>query len=155
MVPMIAAPEDLARVLEIVEQVKENLRRRHLSFREDVPIGTMIETPSAALMADQLAGMCAFFSIGTNDLTQYTHAVDRVNPLVSGYYPSSSPAVEKLIRMAVEAAAAHDIPVSVCGESAADPELALRYVSMGIRTLSMAAVSLLEVKAALIGQENP
>ena len=155
MVPMIAAPEEMARVLEMVEQVKENLRRRHLSFREDVPIGTMIETPSAALMADQLAGMCAFFSIGTNDLTQYTHAVDRVNPLVSGYYPSSSPAVEKLIRMAVEAAAAHNIPVSVCGESAADPELALRYVSMGIRTLSMAAVSLLEVKAALIGQENP
>lgn len=150
MFPMIATAEELKLALEVVEQVKSQLRQKNIPFVENVPIGTMIETPAAALLSEQLAPLCSFFSIGTNDLTQYAHAADRVNPLVADYYPSFSLAVNTLIEMAVHAAQKNGISVSVCGESAANPSLAQHYVSMGIHTLSMAAVSLLEVKEFLM-----
>lgn len=153
MFPMIATEQEFATALQVLEDVKQQLNEKSIAFSPNVPVGTMIETPAAALLADRIAPLCDFFSIGTNDLTQYTHAADRVNPLVAGYYPQYSPAVHKLIEMAVSAAEQNGIPVSVCGEAAATPALARQYVSMGIHTLSMAAVSLLEVKETLM--ESP
>ncbi len=155
MFPMIATAEELKLALEVVEQVKLRLRQQNIPFAEDVPIGTMIETPAAAILADRLAPLCSFFSIGTNDLTQYAHAADRVNPLVADYYPAFSPAVNALIEMTLQAARSNGISVSVCGESAANPALAQHYVSMGIHTLSMASVSLLEVKESLMESSKP
>lgn len=150
MFPMIATPEEFQQAMQVVEQVKKQLWTRGVSFSEEVPIGTMIETPAAALMAEQLAPLCDFFSIGTNDLIQYAHAADRVNPLVAQYYPTFSPAVHALIQMAVDAANKNHISISVCGESAANPSIARHYVDMGIKNLSMAVVSLLEVKESLM-----
>ena len=155
MFPMVTTPEDLFAALEVVETVKQNLRARGILFNENVPMGIMIETPAAALMAHELAQHAAFFSIGTNDLVQYTHAVDRVNPLVEAYYPTHSQPVRKLMRMAVSCAQIAGIPVSVCGESAADPATAAEYVQFGIHTLSMSARSILEVKEALLEQSTP
>lgn len=150
MFPMIATPHELQQALDVVDSVKIELTQKNIPFCNNIPIGTMIETPAAAIMSAQLAPLCDFFSIGTNDLTQYAHAADRVNPLVSQYYPSFSPAVDALIQMTVQAAQNHNVGISVCGESAANPELALHYVNLGISTLSMAAVSLLEVKEFLM-----
>ena len=155
MFPMVTTPEDLFAALEVVETVKQNLRARGILFNENVAMGIMIETPAAALMAHELAQHAAFFSIGTNDLVQYTHAVDRVNPLVEAYYPTHSQPVRKLMRMAVSCAQIAGIPVSVCGESAADPATAAEYVQFGIHTLSMSARSILEVKEALLEQSTP
>ena len=153
MFPMVSTPAEMQAALDALETARETLRKRNVAFAETVEVGTMIETPAAALLAEPLAAMCSFFSIGTNDLTQYTHAADRVNPGVAAYYPVSSPAVTQLIRMTVQAAQKAGIPVSVCGESAADPALAAQYVRMGIHRLSMAAPSLLEVKEAILNME--
>ena len=110
----------------------------------------MVETPAAALLSDELAKRADFFSIGTNDLTQYVHAVDRINPAVTSYFTPASPAVLRLIRLIVGNAEQAGIPVSICGESAADPDLALLYVQAGIRRLSMSAPSILAVKERLM-----
>ncbi len=150
MFPMIATEQEFSVALAVLDEVKQQLNEKGIAFAQNVPVGTMIETPAAALLADRIAPLCDFFSIGTNDLTQYTHAADRVNPLVADYYPQYSEAVHKLIEMTVDAAQKNGISVSVCGETAATPELARRYVGMGIHTLSMAAVSLLEVKELLM-----
>ncbi|MEG0304136.1 MAG: phosphoenolpyruvate--protein phosphotransferase [Oscillospiraceae bacterium] len=153
MFPMVTTPEDLFAALVVVDEVKASLVERGVLFNANVPMGIMIETPAAALMAHELAQYSAFFSIGTNDLVQYTHAVDRVNPLVEAYYPTHSIPVRKLMRMAVSCAQIAGIPVSVCGESAADPQSAIEYVKFGISTLSMSARSILEVKEAILEME--
>ncbi len=150
MFPMVASVEDFERAMEMVEQARGILTERGEAFSDEIAFGVMIETPAAALLSDELARRAAFFSIGTNDLTQYVHAVDRVNPAVAGYYTPASPAILRLMRTVVENAAQAQIPVSVCGESAADPELALLYVKAGIRQLSMSAPSILEVKERLM-----
>ena len=152
MFPMVASPEDLERALAAVEEVQQTLTLRGEAFSKNVEFGIMIETPAAALMADELAARAAFFSVGTNDLTQYTHAADRVNPAVEQYYTPASPAVLRLLRFVARSAADAGIEVSVCGESAADPELALLYARAGIRKLSMAAPSIAEVKERLLDE---
>ena len=152
MFPMVASVEDFDRAMEMVEKARGMLRERGEAFSDKIEFGVMIETPAAALLSDELARRAEFFSIGTNDLTQYVHAVDRVNPAVSGYYTPASPAILRLVRMVVENAARGGIPVSVCGESAADPDLALLYVKAGIRQLSMSAPSILEVKERLMDE---
>ena len=114
--------------------------------------GMMIEVPSAALMADKLFEHADFASIGTNDLTQYTLAVDRGNPAVAAYYQADSPAVLRLMELAARAIRKAKKKMSVCGESAAEPALAQRYIQMGIHTLSMASPAILALKEALIGE---
>ena len=111
----------------------------------------MIEVPSAALAADQLAREADFFSIGTNDLVQYTLAADRGNEQVAYLYQPAHPAVIKLIDMTVAAAKAQGIPVAVCGESAADPVLAALWIGLGVTSLSMGASGIPVVKKALSG----
>ncbi|MEG1932664.1 MAG: putative PEP-binding protein, partial [Pygmaiobacter sp.] len=149
MFPMITFPSDLDKAFALAGEVKSRLTANGLEFAPCVPLGCMIETPSAALLAAELAERAAFFSIGTNDLTQYTLAADRLNPAVAPYFDCAAPALQKLIAMTVFAANAADIPVSVCGEAAADPRTALLYASLGVRKFSMAAIALSDVKQAL------
>lgn len=132
--PMISAHEELIEVLSVLDDVKQELQESHIPFDQEIPVGCMIEVPSAALIVDKLAPHCQFFSIGTNDLIQYTMAVDRGNALLSHLYNPLNPAVLRLIHHVVQQAG---IPVSVCGEMAADPRFLPYLLGLGIRSLSI------------------
>ena len=147
--PFVTGPSDVRLVLDLLEDTRAGLRRDGVAFAEDVPIGLMLEVPSAAATADLLAPHVQFFAVGTNDLIQYLLAVDRVDPRVSGLYEPLHPAVLRTIDGVVRAAAAHSIPVSICGEMAAEPLQALLLVGLGVRELSMTPVAIAGVKAAL------
>ena len=150
MVPMISTPEDVSDTRAIFDAVRTQLAAEGLPYDDRVPLGIMIETPAAAVTSDLLARQSAFFSIGTNDLTQYMLAADRTNPAVETYYQPDSEAVRRMVRLTLQNAAAAGIPCSICGESAAEPLLAEAYVRMGARCLSMAAPSLVQVKQRLL-----
>ena len=115
----------------------------------DVRLGIMIEIPSAAILADAFAPVVDFFSIGTNDLVQYTLAADRTNPALAELATPLQPAVLRLIRLVTEAALPHGRPVAVCGEAAADPLAAALFVGLGVDELSVAPGSLAGLRAAL------
>jgi len=150
MFPMISGVAELRAVKVVVDEVKQDLRNEGIAFDEGVKIGIMIEMPSAALTADLLAQECDFFSIGTNDLIQYTMAVDRVNEYVSYLYEPLHPSLIRLIGEVAKAANAAGIPVTVCGEMAGEPMIAPVLFGLGIRELSMSAVSIPEVKATIL-----
>lgn len=150
MFPMISGVAELRAVKVVLEDVKRELREAGTLFDESVKIGIMIEMPSAAVTADLLAAECDFFSIGTNDLIQYTMAVDRVNEYVSYLYEPLHPSLLRLIGGIAKAANAANIPVTVCGEMAGEPMIAPVLVGLGIRELSMSAVSIPEVKATVM-----
>lgn len=149
MLPLITGEDQLDKALEIAEKAKAELRSENIPFAENVPVGIMIETAAAAIMADSLAKKAAFFSLGTNDLTQYTIGVDRENPAVADLYDEHHPAVIRLMKMTVDAANSAGIPVSVCGEMASRTESVLLLAKLGIRTLSMSAKKISEVKEFL------
>jgi phosphotransferase system enzyme I (PtsI) len=143
---MISAVEELLRVRALVEETKEELARRDVCFDPDLPIGVMIEIPSAALISDSLARECDFFSIGTNDLTQYTLAVDRGNERVAHLYSPFHPAVLSLIDRTVRGARREGIPVALCGEMANNPLAVPLLVGLGIGELSGVASAVPVVK---------
>jgi phosphotransferase system enzyme I (PtsI) len=116
-----------------------DLKRENIPFDEEIPIGVMIEVPAAALCAKQFASEVDFFSVGTNDLIQYTMAADRGNTSVSHLYQPVHPAVLMLMDMTIKAAKEANIPVCVCGETASDPVLGVLWVGMGVNELSMSA----------------
>ena len=151
MYPMIATRDELRAANEELARAKDELRAAGVPFDADIPHGCMVEVPSAALAADQLAREADFFSIGTNDLVQYTLAADRGNEQVAYLYQPAHPAVIKLIDMTVAAATARGIPVAVCGESAADPVLAALWIGLGVTSLSMGASGIPVVKKVLRG----
>ncbi|MBI5599312.1 MAG: phosphoenolpyruvate--protein phosphotransferase [Deltaproteobacteria bacterium] len=146
MFPMISGVEELRRAKMMLDEAKEELRRENKLFDPDIKVGIMIEVPSAALIADILAAEADFFSIGTNDLLQYSLAIDRVNEHVAYLYEPFHPAVLRIIKGVADAAARQGIDVSVCGEMAGEPDHALIFVGMGFTQLSMSALSLLRVK---------
>ncbi len=149
MFPMISGVGELRATRAVLDEVRAELRAEHVPFDEGVKVGIMIEMPSAAVVADQLARECDFFSIGTNDLIQYTMAVDRVNEYVSYLYEPLHPALLRLISGVARAARDAGIPCAVCGEMAGDPVVAPVLAGLGVHELSMSAVAIPEVKAAL------
>ena len=139
MYPMVSCVEELRESEELLKAVMFELDEEGVPFDHHILTGVMIEIPSAALNADMLAPHVDFFSIGTNDLIQYTMAADRGNEAVAHLYQPTNPAVLKLMRMTVDAARRHHIPVGVCGESAADPIVGVLWAAMGVKVLSMSA----------------
>jgi len=139
MYPMVSCIDELKAAAEMLSSVKAELDAEGLPYDKAMPVGVMVEVPSAALNAEAFARHVDFFSIGTNDLVQYTMAADRGNKTVAHLYQPTNPAVLKLIEMTLDAAKRHGIHVSVCGESAADPIVGVLWAAMGVKILSMSA----------------
>ncbi len=146
MFPMISGIEELNNVLEVLEETKADMRRKNMPFDEEIKVGSMIEVPSAALVSDVIARKVDFLSIGTNDLIQYTIAVDRGNEKIAYLYQPYHPGVLRLIRMIIDNGHSAGIPVAMCGEVAADPVAAVLLLGLGLDEFSMSPMSLLEVK---------
>jgi phosphotransferase system enzyme I (PtsI) len=146
MFPLITNLHELMQAKMILRDVMEDLDEESIPYNRDMPVGIMIETPSAALTAPSLAVDVNFFSIGTNDLTQYTLAVDRGNELVSMLYSSADPAVLRLIRTVTQDAHKAQIGLSVCGEMASEPEHVMLLLGMGVRKLSLSVPMIPEIK---------
>ena len=146
MFPMIISVAEVKKIKEIVEEVKAELRTEGAAFREDVELGIMIETPAAVMVSRELAKEVDFFSVGTNDLTQYTLAIDRQNQKLEDFYDSHHPAVLAMIRMAAESAHAEGKWIGICGELGADVTLTETFLKMGIDELSVAPGMILKVR---------
>ena len=147
LLPMISTAGEIRRTREAIEQVARRLRRRGVVIPETLPpVGAMIEVPGAALAADALASDADFFAIGTNDLIQYTLAIDRSDERVAHLYNPLHPGVLRLIQLAVEAAARRRIPVGICGEMAGEPRYAALLLGLGLRELSMSPGNLPRLK---------
>lgn len=146
MFPMITSVWELEESLALCEQVKQELRADNIAFSDSVEIGIMIETPAAALLSDKLAPMVDFFSVGTNDLTQYTLACDRQNPRIERFCDPHHEAILRLIGLSAENAHKHGAWIGICGELAADTNLTETFLRMGIDELSVSPSFVLKVR---------
>ncbi|WP_303224831.1 phosphoenolpyruvate--protein phosphotransferase [Alistipes communis] len=155
MFPMIVSLAELRDALALLEECKEELRRQEVPFDDRIPVGVMIETPAAVFMADELAAEVDFFSIGTNDLTQYVLAVDRGNRRIAAMYDTLHPAVVRAMRLTVDAAHRHGCEVGICGEFAGCAAHAELLVGLGVDELSVAPPSVPAVKERIRGLETP
>ena len=148
MFPMIISVKEIRKIKEIVEEVKTELTKEGISFNR-VELGIMVETPAAAVISDELAKEVEFFSIGTNDLTQYTLAIDRQNQNLDNFYDSHHEAILRLIKMTVENGHKEGIWVGICGELASDTTLTRTFVDMGVDELSVSPTYVLSVRKAV------
>ena len=146
MIPMIVSLWEVKQSKKLLREVQEELAQAGVPFQKDMEFGIMIETPAAAIMAEKLAGEVDFFSIGTNDLTQYTLAIDRQNQHLEKFYDAHHPAVLKLIQMTVEGGHKAGIWVGICGELGADTELTAKFIEMGVDELSVSPAMVLPVR---------
>ena len=150
MIPMLSNMQETRQVLEMIDEIKVELAGQGVEFDEDIPVGAMIEVPAAAICADIFAGQLDFLSIGTNDLIQYTIAIDRVDDEVSYLYEPLHPAVLRLIRMTIDAGDRANIPVAMCGEMAGDIKFTQLLLGLGLREFSVHPTYLLEVKKNIL-----
>ncbi|MCL2053778.1 MAG: phosphoenolpyruvate--protein phosphotransferase [Oscillospiraceae bacterium] len=146
MIPMIISVQEVEEVLRIVKEVKSDLRSEKIPFDEKTEFGIMVETPAAVMISETLAKMVDFFSIGTNDLTQYTLAADRQNSSISSFYDAKHPAVLKMIELTVKSARDAGIWVGICGEIAADLELTETFLKLGVDELSVSPRMILPIR---------
>lgn len=149
MYPMIISVEEVKRIKEIVSEVKKELEDQGIGYG-NVEQGIMIETPAAVMMSRELAGEVDFFSIGTNDLTQYTLAIDRQNPKLDDFYDSHHPAVLKMIQMVIDNAHAAGIWAGICGELGADTQLTQSFLKMGVDELSVSPGRILPIRKIVL-----
>ena len=155
MFPMVTDIEDWDSAMQVVDHCRRKLAERGVEFEPDVPFGVMLSIPAACLTAEDFtAHGCRFFVIGTNDLTQYTHAVSRELAIAEHYYRPASPAMKKLIAMVVDAAKKADIPVTICGLAVGNAVNATQYLRLGLRSFSMSPQNLLAIKKALRDAET-
>jgi phosphotransferase system enzyme I (PtsI) len=146
MLPMISTLEEVKQAKELIVDCMAELDNEDIPFNENIEVGIMIETPAAAIIADLLAAEVDFFSIGTNDLTQYIMAADRGNADVAELYDSKNRAVLRAIGMAVDAASKAGIPVGICGEMASDQSATSILIGLGVNSLSVSAPSVAKIK---------
>ncbi|MBR7019481.1 MAG: phosphoenolpyruvate--protein phosphotransferase [Lachnospiraceae bacterium] len=150
MFPMIISVEEVRKIKAIVEEVKAELDAEGTAYDRDIELGIMIETPAAVMVADDLAEEVDFFSVGTNDLTQYTLAIDRQNQTLEAFYDAHHPAILKMLRMIVEAAHRHGAWAGICGELGADPSLTKEFLRMGYDELSVSPGRILPLRKAVM-----
>lgn len=148
MFPMISSEKEIDEILALIGEVKAGLREREIPYK-DIPIGIMIETPAAVMISRELARRVDFLSLGTNDLTQYTLAMDRQNPLLKDKYDDHHPAILRMIQMVVEAGHQEGCKVCICGELAADTALTAGFLKMGVDALSVVPACILPVRKAI------
>lgn len=151
LLPMIISIGEVRRCRELIAEVKAELKNEGIPYREDVPLGVMIETPAAALISETLAEEADFFSIGTNDLAQYTLAIDRQNARMEAQTDMHHPAVQELIRRTIENGHRAGIRVEICGELAADTSFTQTFLDYGVDALSVSPPYVLAVKDAVLG----
>jgi phosphotransferase system enzyme I (PtsI) len=151
MLPLIVSVEEVRQARALLSEAEDELRARGVPFASNIPLGIMVETPAAAVAADSLAHDVAFFSVGTNDLVQYTLAVDRGNANLATRFTALHPAVLRLIRRTVEVAEANGLPVSVCGEMASQPLMAFALIGLGLRELSVSPRAVALIKRLVRG----
>lgn len=149
MFPMITSVSEVQKVLEICKTVREELQAEQIPYAEKMELGIMIETPAAAIISDQLAPLVDFFSVGTNDLTQYTLACDRQNPDIESFCDTHHEAILRLIAWSAKNAHEHGAWIGICGELAADTSLTERFLRMGIDELSVSPTFVLKVRDAV------
>jgi phosphotransferase system enzyme I (PtsI) len=154
LIPMLASSNEIDQTLVLLDKAKDQLRAKKIKFDEAVLVGGMIEVPAAALCLGAFLRKLQFLSIGTNDLIQYTLAIDRGNEAVAHMYNPLHPAVLRLIHQTISAGAKAGVPVSVCGEMAGDPTCARLLIGMGLRHFSMHPSQILEVKREILRADS-
>ena len=152
--PLVVTVDEVRQARALIAEASAELTERGVAHRTDVPIGIMVETPAAAVLADSLAKDVSFFSIGTNDLVQYTLAVDRGNAALASRYTPLHPAVLRLIKMTCDVANANGVSVGVCGEMASEPIMAFALLGLGIRQLSVSPIAVARVKLIVRGMRT-
>jgi phosphotransferase system enzyme I (PtsI) len=150
MFPMIISVDEVKRIKKIVEEVKASIEADGLAYDKDIELGIMIETPAAVIIADELAEEVDFFSVGTNDLTQYTLAIDRQNQSLDEFYDPHHPAILKMLQMIVDAAHRHGAWAGICGELGADLSLTKEFLAMGYDELSVSPGRILPIRKTVL-----
>ena len=154
LIPLLSNIEELNQTLDIIADIKQELRQEKIKYDSRIKVGAMIEVPAAAINADAFAERLDFLYIGTNDLIQYTLAIDRVDQSVNYLYDPLHPAILRLIQMTIKAANKANIPISLCGEMAANPAYTKLLLALGLRSFSVNSSSMLQIKQQILNTQT-